>query len=161
MAVCNNLKQLEAELKRRLNATLQDDVVKAVKETEQKHVQRDVYAAYKPKYYQRRMSSGGLIDEQNMVVETGDLEVSIDNQTSFNNGYDWNPGFRPPPNNGNELEVLVEYGDGGGGYIYNYPSDPAFTSPRPFIHNTVDELKNGKLRESVVSGLAKRGVIAE
>ena len=168
MAVYNNLKQLEAELKKRLNDTLQDDVVKVVKETEKKHVYSDVYSVYQyhdvpnilkwPKIYERRGESGGLADEENMVVEAGDLTVAIDNKTTFNEEYG-------TAQSGDELEYLIEDGNYSHGYMYLYSeaegSRGYFRPPRPFIHNTVDELKNGKLRESVIAGLAKRGVIAE
>ena len=163
MATCNNLKQLEAELRKRLNAALQDDVAETVKKTESEHVEENVYGAYGPEeylVYKRRGESGGLADTGNMVMEAGDLEISIENKTPFNPGYN-------TMNGGDGLDMLVEYGDGGGGHVYDYPRSSStppfgdFHQPRPFVHETVEELKRGKLREAVVAGLAKRGVIAE
>ena len=168
MKVCKNLKELEQELKKQLNATLQDDVVKAVKETEQEHVYSDVYAVYQyhqipdilkwPKIYERRGEHGGLADEKNMIVEAGDLRVSVDNKTEFNERYG-------TAQSGNELEYLVEDGNFSHGYQYLYQeadgSRGYFRPPRPFIHNTAEELRKGKLREAMINGLAKRGIRAE
>lgn len=158
------LNELRRQITAALNETLRKEVVDVVKKTEQKHVQQDVYDAYpNPKRYDRREEDGGLKDPRNMAVTEYELGVDIDNKTSFNGGYDnmrskW---YVPPPNYGNELEYLVEYGEGGTDkYHYNYPTGE-FTNPRPFIHNTVDELRQGVLRQTLIEGLRARGIQAE
>lgn len=165
MAIKIDTSKIENELRRRINVALQTEAVKVIKETEKKHIQSDVYGSYTPLYYSRRSDSGGLADENNMVVHTGDLEVSVSNETPFNNAYDYGRGFIPPPNYGNELAVLVEQGNGGGGHIYNYPyeSGPGtFLSPRPFIANTREELRNtNALHDAIVKGLRSNGLEAK
>ena len=158
------LNELRRQITAALNETLRKEVVDVVKKTEQKHVQQDVYDAYpNPKRYDRREEDGGLKDPRNMVVTEHELGVDIDNKTPFNNDYDHlnDPRYVPPPNYGNGLEYLVEYGQGGQKtYHYNYPAGE-FTNPRPFIHNTVDELKQGVLRQTLIDGLRARGIQAE
>ena len=162
------LNELRRQITAALNETLRKEVVDVVKKTEQKHVQQDVYDAYPepkyPKIYSRRKEDGGLQDARNMVVTEHELGVDIDNKTPFNNGYDHlnDPRYVPPPNYGNELEYLVEYGEGGHEtYHYNYPFSSLYMQPRPFIHNTVDELKQGALRQTLIEGLRTRGIQAE
>lgn len=162
--MAKTLDELKRKITAALNEALHKEVVEVVKKTEQKHVQQDVYDVYpNPKKYMRREEDGGLKDPDNMVVTEYELGVDIDNKTPFNNAYDnmkskW---YVPPPNYGNELEYLVEYGEGGTEkYHYNYPAG-VFMNPRPFIHNTVDELKHGVLRKTLVDGLKARGIQAE
>lgn len=162
MATYSSFKQLEAAIKERINQTLQNEVAQKIQETEQKHVFADVYAAYwpLPVMYKRRQTGGGLADVNNMHIENADMEVAVINQTTFNSGYGGG-------NGGNDLAMLVEHGDGGGGHHYQYPRAKDmppygdFHPARPFVERTYEELVGTHaLRTALVSGLRKRGVDA-
>lgn len=174
MAEVSSIKELEALLKKKINSVLQTDVANLVKKKEQQHAYEDVYPAYISyssceKRYIRRYEGGGIADISNMKVYPGEMEVVITNETPFN------PAFGvhtqccqiaiPPNNSGNELAMLIELGDGGGGYIYNYRparnSEGDFRPARPFIQNTREELKNTpELKKCIVNGLRLLGVDA-
>lgn len=167
MATKIDTSKLRKALEDKINDVLRKDAYRAVQEVERMHVYEDVYSAYgPPRIYKRRGESGGLADMGNMILQPGDMEITVTNQTVFNNAYDYRGPmpFIPPPNYGNELALLVERGNGGGGHIYNYPYPTApgdFLPPRPFIQNTYKELtETPVLRVAIVSGLRRRGVDA-
>lgn len=174
MADISSLKQLEKALKKKVNDVLKSDAATHVKKIEQKHAYQDVYPAYTSysscEYrYKRRYEGGGIADISNMKVYPGDMEVVITNETPFNSAFGVHTQCCqraiPPNNSGNELAMLIELGDGGGGYIYNYGpatrSEGDFRPARPFIQNTREELKNTpELRNCIVNGLRLLGVDA-
>lgn len=173
MAEVSSIKELEALLKKKINSVLQTDVANLVKKKEQQHAYEDVYGAYTSlsrcvMRYRRRGEGGGIVDMSNMKVYPGDMQVEISNETHFNPAFGAHTEccrpFIGPENHGNELALLIEQGDGGGGYIYNYPFPNGFgdfTPPRPFIQNTREELKNTPdLRKCIVNGLRLLGVDA-
>jgi len=174
MAEVSSIKELEAMLKKKINSVLQTDAANLVKKKEQEHAFDDVYGAYTSfstcvMKYRRRGTGGGIVDINNMKVYPGDMQVEIANETPFNPAFGKHTEcckpFIGPENRGNELALLIELGDGGGGYIYNYPfpnGQGDFLPPRPFIQNTRDELKNTQdLRKCIVNGLRMLGVDAK
>ena len=158
-----SLKALEKHLKEQIDDVLRDEVAKTVKQTEQSAIYDVVYGAYgslatnEPKEYRRRYDKkGGLASIQNMEsgVVAGMLHVT--NNTPFDDGYNTD-------NHGIGLDELVEYGDGGGGFSYEWPVGTNtfgdFYSPRPFTEETIDRLDaTGDHIESLKNGLRRRGI---
>lgn len=167
MAIKIDTSKIKKELEKRINETLKNEAAKAIQQVERMHVYEDVYGAYgPPRIYGRRGESGGLADVNNMTIKPGNMEITVTNETPFNNAYDFRGPlpFIPPPNYGNNLAMLIEKGNGGGGHIYNYPYPTApgdFRPARPFIQNTYKELmESSGLRMTIISGLRRRGIDA-
>ncbi len=150
-----------------LQATITDilsnEVAESIKEIEAKKVEEQVYGVYSPSIYKRRGGGGGLADVANMITYVDNMEIAIVNETPFNHAYDFkSPSFIPPPNSGNDgLAILVEGGQGAGGYIYNYPYHDEFLAPRPFTHETIEALKKGALKKMFVQAFKRRGIVAK
>lgn len=63
-----NLDSLFKHIENQVQDTMENEVADAVKDNMAEAVQTDVYNAYTPMYYKRRMQNGGLIDKDNMEV---------------------------------------------------------------------------------------------
>ena len=85
--IVNNLKELETELRKRVQNALATNVDGVVKEIMQEHIILDVYDAYDPVVYARKLNSirynnSGPIDEDNIVSNlNGDLSLSVKSVT--------------------------------------------------------------------------------
>ena len=78
--ICKNLKELEKELYKRINTALDTEVADTVKNVMSDHIRDDVYNKYKPEYYIRRGSNGGLADPENLNATLGsDGELFVQN----------------------------------------------------------------------------------
>lgn len=144
-----NLKELRKHIEKAISNSLENEVFEDVRETERRHVQTDVFDVYKPRVYHRRefypeeyVSYGetgiGVKDERNIIfdpVKNGVLKV--ENVAKFNPRY-------KTKNHGPGLVILIEYGHGSRGIYYDYPKYPEYLSPRPFIANTREEIKQTK-----------------
>ena len=64
--VVKNLKELERELKARIDYALLTDVAEVVTTVMLDHIERDVYDSYVPHEYVRRYDNGGLMDISNI-----------------------------------------------------------------------------------------------
>lgn len=142
-----------------INETLLDEVSESIKDAEIRHAYRDVYSRPDSLLYERRYSDGGIGDYDNLEERLeGDGLLAVENVTPFNpylNGRNASDGMSH--NSGEGLDGLVEFGDGGWkGLTYDWAKgEPA----RPFIQNTIDELRTTKAHvKSLKDGLKKRGV---
>jgi hypothetical protein len=149
-----SLKALEKYLKKAIKESIKEEPTKAVKNLMRKHILRDVYMVYKPKEYQRRLISGGLYDEKNIVIKPKrNNTVEIFNKAKRN------------MNNTNlYLAPIIEFGhkkavaDGYKGYSYEYPH-LRYYHPRPFIENTRESLKENKQHvKAMKQNLKKYGI---
>lgn len=158
MPIFNNLKALETHLKAKINETLMDDVAAAVRKVEQSQIQKTVYDATKPRGYDRRKESGGLVDPDNITAElSGDGVLKIRNVTKPNMEYETSMEYD------DDLPSLIEYGDGYDGMEYDYDrsdgTDYEYKNPRPFTENTRNELI--KTKQHIIAlqkGLNRRGI---
>ena len=111
-----------------------------------------VYGAYDPIIYNRR---GSLIDESNYQIDkSGDMSLTVIPVASFNPAYGTS-------NGGNQLAGLVNYGNGWGGYSYDFTprSKPAtYKAPRPFIDYTKELLAEGMFKDLLEEGLLQQGL---
>ena len=64
--VVKNLKELERELRTRIDYALLTDVAEVVTTVMLDHIERDVYDSYVPHEYVRRYDNGGLMDINNI-----------------------------------------------------------------------------------------------
>lgn len=143
-----DVNSLLKDLKMDIEDALAKEVLDEVKEIELRHIEYDVLSAYSPKIYQRR-NTGGIDDEQNIVGELKGMQLVVDNITPFEDGYG-------TYNSGIGLAELINDGESTKGYFYDYPG--AFTQPRPFIDNTIDEIEHTDSVESALkSGLKRHG----
>ena len=67
-----------------INQALGEGVAEGLKEAIAKQAQTAVYS-YPPKFEHRRMEGGGIIDPGNMIVNVGNLEMTLDNVTGLQN----------------------------------------------------------------------------
>ena len=66
--VVKNLKELERELRTRIDYALLTDVTEVVTTVMLDHIERDVYDSYVPHEYVRRYDNGGLMDINNIIL---------------------------------------------------------------------------------------------
>jgi hypothetical protein len=156
--VFKSMDELFKHIKDTVNNSLENEVTDTVREFEQQHIDDDVYSVYKPKMYKRRGLDGGLIADENIIgyVDESKSTLTVVNAT--------------PPNphaldedlvtTDKNLPELIEYGDGYNGNNYDFPTDDgAFMYPRPFVENTIDELKNTKEHiKALKEGLKRNGI---
>lgn len=154
-----NLKQLRKYIEKALQNSLENEVFEMVKDTESRHTVSDVYDVYKPKIYERRDTSGGLGDTDNIIYDEAKLKneniLSVENATEFNHRYG-------TKNHGVGLADLIEKGDkrfgGTSDYEYDYPKSD-YAKPRPFISNTKEEIKDTKSHiKALKRGLSRNGI---
>jgi hypothetical protein len=152
MLIAKNSKDLEKLIMQKVAKAMQDTVAPEVKQMESENVFEFVYSAYDPKEYERRMNNGGLSDISNMsdkVVTNGNsVELTVDNNTMSNE--DFMPRYGSPHPIAGEVEFGYGYDYGGYG--------EAFEEERPFIRETINELKYGKAKELLKKGLKNQGI---
>jgi hypothetical protein len=151
----NSKEALMAELTKIVSESMQKEVFEEVAATEQFNIIQTVYQAYpNPSVYERRGTSGGLLDIENIEKDMVDpLTMSVQNTTPPN------PYARDGASTDKDLPELIEYGHGYKGYQYDYPGYPEYTTPRPFTANTIKDLEqSGAHIEAMKRGLRKRGL---
>jgi hypothetical protein len=135
-----NLKELEKYINEQAKKALQNGkhVKNTVIETGKKHVDKDVYAVYEPKQYERT----------GLLRESWDVENTDDGIAVFNTRTD---GDKYIPET---IEYGINYDYSGYGYAYE--------QPRPFINNTREELRNSNaLKEAMKKDLKDAGFDVE
>lgn len=81
-----NLDSLFKHIEKQVQDTMENEVADAVKDNMAEAVQTDVYNAYTPMYYKRRMQNGGLIDKDNMEVTEIPNGISVRDVAPLDNG---------------------------------------------------------------------------
>lgn len=118
-----------------------------------KHIQEDVYGAYEPKVYRRRMSNGGMSDAKNITTnitgQTLTLDYSFDTETPvyYKDGkpeYTW-AWYK-------DSDDVIRAIQTNKSYPTAHPTDEC--EPRPFWNNFVtDNFINGKAEISFVKAM--------
>jgi hypothetical protein len=152
MPLVRNQKELEVMLLKYVTKAMKDTVAPAIKEMESANVDEFVYNVYEPKVYERRMDNGGLSDINNMsdniTISGNSISLTVDNNTMTNTDF--------MPRNGTPHLIAgeVEFG-----YGYDYGGyGQAFEEERPYIRETINELKYGKAKKLLQEGLKKQGI---
>ncbi|WP_423734300.1 hypothetical protein ACO9S3_07945 [Bacillus velezensis] len=106
--------------------------------TGQEHVQSDVYDAYDPLEYERTS-----LLKDSFVIQNESNGISLDNTRG---------------DNGKDVATVVETGQG-----YTYPDkyDYGYGKPRPFMKNTAESLKDGRLVAAMKKDLNASGIKTE
>lgn len=132
----NNLKELEKELKKRINNALDNEVASVAKENMVEAIQTTVYDAYEPIYYERRLENGGLLDINNIDVQPVEDGIILRNFAPLDNARgDW------------DLDDII---------VHGYGKQPF---PRDFYASTVDNLKYNKEHlKAMKQGLERQGL---
>ena len=153
----NSLKALEAELYKRVDKALENEVGEYVKDVMQTVIKRDVYDVYTPKMYHRRGEYGGLADKENMNTIAEDGVLTVTNTTMAYPYLDMEQNTFSQ-NAGQLLAPIIESGDG-----YDCTKWAYYGRPRPFMHNTEIELSNSKwaIEAMLAEGLIRQGIEVE
>lgn len=77
MGLAGDIAAFVARLDSAIDSTMQGPVLDGAKRQIQDTARTNVYSAYQPEFYSRRMMSGGLMDEGNMVGDYGDKTLVI------------------------------------------------------------------------------------
>lgn len=132
----DNLNSLFSYIERQVQETMKTDVAQTVKQTMSKAVNSAVYNTYEPRYYKRRMSNGGLSDDENYSVTEIEKGIDISNDTPLDNG-------RNKP----RLDEII---------VYGYGRQPF---ERDFYKETLNELERTEEHKSaLIYGLNVRGI---
>jgi hypothetical protein len=150
--IVNSLEELEKELSKRINIALGVDVADIVRDVMTDHIVQDVYEAYEPIGYERRYNKNGLLDPNNIIsIIDGYGGLSVQNIT-LGNPYYIRDGQSVKSKNSNlPITNVIETGEG-------YDTWKG-SSPRPFMKNTHDDLKENHYHtKAMKSGLKKQGL---
>ncbi|MED0868705.1 hypothetical protein P4T23_06560 [Bacillus spizizenii] len=111
------------------------NVKQVMTKTGQDHVEEDVYGAYNPLLYERT----GQIKDSFITANESD-GVSLDNIRE---------------DNGKDIATVIETGQG-----YTYPDSYryGYGKPRPFMKNTAESLKDGRLTAALKNDLTADGI---
>ena len=155
----NSLKALEAELYKRVNKALENEVGEYVKDVMQTVIKRDVYDVYTPEMYHRRGEYGGLADQENINAIAEDGVLTVTNTTMAYPYVDMEQNTLSQ-NAGQLLAPIIESGDG---YDYTKWAYYGYGNSRPFMHNTEIELSNSKwaIEAMLAEGLIRQGIEVE
>lgn len=130
-----NLNDLMNYIEKDMRKTLENEVAETVKDNMTSAVDKTVYAAYTPKYYNRRMENGGLTDRGNLDADVAGNVLTVRDIAPLDNG-----------KMNYALDEIIVYGKG------NQPFS------RDFYGDTVERLENnGGHVEAMKNGLRKRG----
>jgi len=144
-----------------IDNALEQEVATAVKVEEVEAVFQEVYGAYAPAPdgYERREVSGGLADPENMHTYVANNTLVVKNVTPPNPVVRIH-GERTAAWTGVNLPLLVEYGNGHGGF-YQVSHGP-WAKPRPYTEATRNALRAGKQHVSALkAGLVRQGLKVE
>lgn len=129
---------------------LQEDMRSCLTE----HIVEDVYDAYTPDYYARRMSDGGLLDiDKNTagspLPSLSAAGVEIELQYEPDGRTDGNGEPVEPHLDGDELISRIEKKDP----HYNWNVDERSIPERPFFRSFVEEMLDGRAEETLVRAM--------
>ena len=154
--VVKNLKELERELRARVDYALLTDVAEVVTTVMTDHIERDVYDVYEQFMYERRHDNGGLDDVRNINSSIEGNTLIVENNT-WAKPYYYNMNTRKYElsiNAGKELTPIIETG-----WTYDIGNWDYYGVPRPFIHNTIEDLRDNKYHVvALKQGLKRQGI---
>ncbi|WP_079709864.1 hypothetical protein [Paraliobacillus ryukyuensis] len=145
-----------------LTDVMEDEVAEMVKEEEANAIDELVYDAYTPNSdssAERRGSYGGLKDTRNMIHTVtntmGEIELLVRNITEGNEDVDYTEGTSPP----NYLTGIIVYGRPTQAGLYINGNAHAYTKPRDFLSETMNEIQRTlKHVDAIKKGLKRNGI---
>ena len=130
-----NLDTLMTHIEKDMQKVLEIEVAETVKENMKAAIDENVYNAYTPEYYHRRMENGGLADKDNMEATISGNVLMVRDVAPLDNG-----------RTDYELDRIIVEGLG---------KQPF---PRDFYGGTAERLEdNGEHIKAMKDGLRKRG----
>ena len=130
-----NLNALMTHIEKDMQKVLKNEVAETVKENMKTAIDENVYNAYTPEYYHRRMENGGLADKDNMEATISGNVLTVRDVAPLDNG-----------RTDYELDEIIVKGWG---------KQPF---PRDFYGGTAERLEdNGDHIKAMKDGLRKRG----
>lgn len=139
-----NAAELYADLLNDIEKVVAKEISKEMIKIEQETIDKEVYAKFTPKVYQRRYDDGGLRSEANMETKIG-MEgdsVIIEVLNTTTGGSHSCPGYYR-----GYIQPLVEEGI----YIWNGEMPP----PRPFIDPAQEVIDNTDRIDDILDGTLK------
>lgn len=131
----NNLNALLNHIEKDMQDVLENEVAEEVRNNMQDSIDVNVYNAYTPEYYHRRMENGGLADKDNMEATISGNVLMVRDVAPLDNG-----------RTDYELDRIIVEGLG---------KQPF---PRDFYGGTAERLEdNGDHIKAMKDGLRKRG----
>ncbi|MBP3047246.1 hypothetical protein J9345_11260 [Bacillus subtilis subsp. subtilis] len=136
--MARNIKEIKTMIEKNAIQSIHkssSNVKQIMMETGQEHVDEDVYGAYNPLLYER---TGQIKDA--FITTNESNGVSLDNIRE---------------DDGKDVATVIETGKG-----YTYPDSYGYGygKPRPFMKNTAETLKDGRLTEALKSDLKADGI---
>lgn len=152
--VVKNLKELERELRARIDYALLTDVAEVVTTVMLDHIERDVYDSYIPHEYVRRYDNGGLMDISNINSSIEGDTLVVENNTMANPYIFVQGKMIKSDNAGQELAPIIETGWG-----YDFGNWTYHGVARPFVYNTKEDLSDNKYHVIALrQGLKRQGI---
>ncbi|CAI6267934.1 hypothetical protein NRS6120_09985 [Bacillus subtilis] len=136
--MAKNIKEIKAMVEQAAIQSIHkssSNVKKIMVKTGQEHIDEDVYGTYDPLLYER---TGQVKDA--FITTNESNGVSLDNIRE---------------DDGKDVVTVIETGKG-----YTYPDsyEYGYGKPRPFMKNTAETLKDGRLTEALKSDLKADGI---
>lgn len=155
MAKSMNLQDLYKEWRNTINDTVVEVVPPIMKEKMEQAI-FEVYLAYNPTEYIRRMEDGGLLDEDNLKhtieIEDNKIIIKLVNDTMTNTDEPNNSGYQ-------YLDKLIVEGD-----QYTWEESKIYKKqpfPRDFYARTTEMLEEYDIRNKIINELKSRGIIVK
>lgn len=136
--MARNIKEIKTMIEKNAIQSIHkssSNVKQIMMETGQEHVDEDVYGAYNPLLYER---TGQIKDA--FITTNESNGVSLDNIRE---------------DDGKDVATVIETGQG-----YTYPDSYGYGygKPRPFMKNTAETLKDGRLTAALKKDLKADGI---
>lgn len=152
--VVKNLKELERELRTRIDYALLTDVAEVITTVMLDHIERDVYDSYIPHKYARRYDNGGLRDISNINSSIEGDTLVVENNTMANPYIFVQGEMTKSDNAGQELAPIIETG-----WEYDFGDWKYYGVARPFMYNTKEGLRDNKYHVIALrQGLKRQGI---
>lgn len=87
MSLAGDIAAFSAKLDAAIDTAMQGPVLQGAKDQIQDTARTNVYSAYQPAFYSRRMMGGGLMDQGNMKHDYRDKTLTIRNETDWQHLY--------------------------------------------------------------------------
>ena len=149
----SSLAELDKEARRRIDVALNGEVKNVVEDCMKDHIQRDVFAAYTPKVYERRGDSG-IEGEGNIESTVKDGLLTVKNVAKLEGPRV--PGYTASTATQTGLAQLLEGQGKGVANIWGSPSSAGYLKPRPFVTNTKRDVASGKAHGQIVRAIKKQ-----
>ena len=141
MGILEDYAAIRARMDSVINEALGNEVAEGLKKAIAKQADESVYS-YPPLFESRRMESGGVSSPENMIVNVGHMEMTLDNQTGLQNLFGGND---PSP-----LVPIIEEG------VEAYHMGRA--GARPFMDNARNQyVDSGDAGREIASALINAG----